>query len=91
MEKMDAVAKLSALAQPTRLEIYLAIAQATNGITSTEVADQTGTMPNNTSVHLAVLRNAGLVSSTKEGRSVIYKAKRDALRRLTTYLLESAN
>ncbi len=88
---MDAVAKLSALAQPTRLEIYLAIAQATNGITSTEVADQTGTMPNNTSVHLAVLRNAGLVSSTKEGRSVIYKAKRDALRRLTTYLLESAN
>ena len=88
---MDAIAKLSALAQPTRLEIFLAIARAVNGITSTEVAEQTDTMPNNTSVHLAVLRNAGLVSSTKEGRSVTYKAEREAVRNLAVFLSEAAN
>ncbi|NCQ64184.1 MAG: winged helix-turn-helix transcriptional regulator [Alphaproteobacteria bacterium] len=91
MEKMDAVAKLSALAQPTRLEIFLAIARAANGITSSEIAEQTDTMPNNTSVHLSVLRNAGLVSSTKEGRSVTYRAERDALRSLAGFLVEAAN
>jgi len=87
---MDAVAKLSALAQPIRLEIFLAIARATNGIASTEAAEQTGTMPNNTSVHLAVLRNAGLVSSTKTGRSVTYRAERAALSALATFLSEAA-
>lgn len=86
---MDAVAKLSALAQPTRLEIFLAIARATNGITSTEVAEQTDTMPNNTSVHLSVLRNAGLVTSTKAGRSVTYKAEHNELRKLSTFLAEA--
>lgn len=89
MEKMDAVAKLSALAQPTRLEIFFAIAEAREGITSTEVAEQTGTMPNNASVHLSVLRNAGLVSSTKNGRSVTYRAERGALMKLISFLSDA--
>ena len=88
---MDAVTKLSALAQPTRLEIFLAIARSKHGITSTEVAEQTDTMPNNTSVHLSVLRNAGLVSSMKEGRSVTYRAERAALQSLAAFLSEAAS
>lgn len=87
---MDAIAKLSALAQPTRLEIFLAIARAAHGITSTEVAEETGTMPTNTSVHLSVLRNAGLVTSTKAGRTVTYRAEQEALRSLSAFLLEAA-
>lgn len=90
MDKVDAVSKLSALAQPTRLEIFLAIARSKDGITSSDVAEQTSTMPNNTSVHLSVLRNAGLVSSTKEGRSVTYRAEREAMQRLATFLSEAA-
>ena len=86
MEKMDAVAKLSALAQPTRMEIFMVIAKASDGITSTEVAVQTGTMPTNTSVHLSVLRNAGLVTSTKRGRTVTYRADREAISSLTEFL-----
>ena len=86
---MDAVAKLSALAQPIRLEMFLAIARAENGITSSEVAEQAGTMPNNASVHLSILRNAGLVSSIKEGRSVIYTAERGVLHRLTAFLSQA--
>lgn len=88
---MDAIAKLSALAQPTRLEIFLAIAKMEKGITSTEVADATGTMPTNTSVHLSVLRNAGLVTSTKDGRTVTYKAERDIVRSLADFLERSVS
>ena len=83
---MNAVAKLSALAQPTRLDIFLAIAHAKDGITSTDAAERTGTMPNNASVHLSVLRNAGLVHSSKSGRNVVYRADHVALRSLSDFL-----
>lgn len=86
MEKTDIIAKLSALAQPVRLDIYLAIAAAKDGITSTRVAEVTGAMPTNTSVHLSVLRNAGLVTATKVGRTVTYKAENDAIEGLVEFL-----
>lgn len=86
MEKTDVVAKLSALAQPVRLDIYLAIAASKDGITSTRVAEVTGTMPTNASVHLSVLKNAGLVSSTRNGRTITYKAEREVLRSLSLFL-----
>ena len=82
---------LSALAQPTRLEIFLAIAGSRPGLTSTQVADATKTMPNNTSVHLSVLRNAGLVSSIRRGRSITYKAERDALQSVADFLRAAAS
>lgn len=87
---MDVTKKLSALAQPTRLEIFLAIAKSGEGLTSTEAAEATGTMPNNTSVHLAVLRNAGLVSSVKKGRTVTYHAMKDVLRSVAAFLGKAA-
>ncbi len=86
---MDAVAKLSALAQPVRLEIFKTIAKARDGITATDVAEQTGTMKNNASVHLAVLRNAGLVSSTKDGRSVTYRAEEVAGEKLVIFIKDA--
>lgn len=89
MEKTDVVAKLSALAQPVRLEIYLAIAGSKDGLTSTRVAEVAGAMPTNTSVHLSILRNAGLVTATKAGRTVTYKAVTEAMTDLTQFFLEA--
>lgn len=86
MEKTDVVAKLSALAQPVRLEIYLAIAASEGGITSTRVAEVTGTMPTNASVHLSILRNAGLVMAKKQGRKVIYRAEAQPMAKLIEFL-----
>lgn len=86
MDKADIVAKLSALAQPVRLEIYQAIASKEEGLTSTRVAEVTGTMPTNTSVHLSVLRHAGLVTATKSGRSITYRAIPDAMQRIVHFL-----
>lgn len=88
MEKTDVVAKLSALAQPVRLEIYLAIAGSQDGLTSTRVAEVAGAMPTNTSVHLSILRNAGLVTATKVGRTVTYRAVTEAMTGLTQFFLE---
>lgn len=85
MEKTDVVAKLSALAQPVRLEIFLAIAGSKDGLTSTRVAEVAGAMPTNTSVHLSILRNAGLVTATKVGRTVTYRAVRDAMEGLVSF------
>ena len=80
------VACFSALAQPVRLAIYLAIAEHTEGVTSSRIAELTGSMPTNTSVHLSVLRNAGLVTSCKQGRRVIYRTKPDAIEDVIEYL-----
>lgn len=80
------VARFSALAQPVRLAIYLAIAEHTEGVTSSRIAELTGAMPTNTSVHLSVLRNAGLVTSCKQGRRVIYRTKPDAIEGLIDFL-----
>lgn len=89
MEKTDVVAKLSALAQPVRLEIYLAIAGSKDGLTSTRVAEVAGAMPTNTSVHLSILRNAGLVTATKVGRTVTYRADAGAIDGLVRFLSET--
>lgn len=91
MEKMDLTAPFSALAQPTRLEILLAIARAPKGINSTQIAETTGTPPNSTSAHLTVLRNAGLVTATRNGRMINYRARKDVLGRLAAFLTTLAN
>ena len=56
----------------------------------TQHPDELANLEEHTSVHLSVLRNAGLVSSTKEGRSVTYRAERGAVERLATFLSEAA-
>lgn len=86
MDKASVTAKLSALAQPVRLDILLAIVAHEEGVPSTRVAEIAGAMPTNTSVHLSVLKNAGLVTTKKVGRSVIYRADHDAIDGLITLL-----
>jgi hypothetical protein len=44
--------------------------------TSKQASEQKNMMPNNTWVHLSVLRNAGHVYSAKDGRNVTYFAQR---------------
>lgn len=90
MEKTDVVAKLSALAQPVRLEIYLAIAGSKDGLTSTRVAEVAGAMPTNTSVHLSILRNAGLVTATKVGRTVTYRVVDEAMTGLAQFFARAS-
>lgn len=59
-----------ALASPVRLELLEALAQGERGVD--ELAHATGFPMANTSHHLQVLRDGGLVRSRREGVQVIY-------------------
>lgn len=75
MQRMKAMQVMSALSQPTRLRVFeLLLSQYPGGMASGEIAEATKTIPSGMSVHLAILSRAGLVKSTKIGRSVLYEA-----------------
>lgn len=89
MEMKNAVATLSALAQPTRLRVYqLLTRHGSDGLTAGEIAKLADTAANTMSAHLAILSRAGLVVSERRGREVVYRAKSAGLRQLTDHLLK---
>ena len=77
---------LNALSQPNRLALFEAIANAEQGLTTTEAAKAAGTLLNTAAVNLTVLEAAGLISSKKSGRSVTHTAKLATVRKLADYL-----
>lgn len=89
---MTAIQTMSALAQPTRLVAFQILVDALpGGLASSELADALGIARNLMSPHLAIMSRAGLVSSTKSGRTVTYRARVDTVKRLASYLDHSAD
>lgn len=85
---MQAIQVMSALAQPTRLEVFTQLARARpEGLSAGELARLVGTPANTMSVHLAILSRAGLISSVKSGRHIMYRAEPDAVRDLALFLM----
>lgn len=87
MEMTHAIAAFEALGQPSRLGVFRLLAQ-TGGCTAGDIARQLGMKPNTLSGHLSILQDAGLLSSTREGRSIRYCVDADGLRGLLTWLLQ---
>lgn len=84
---MTAIQMMSALAQPTRLNVFSILAgQQPDGLSAGEIAAQSNTPPNTMSSHLAILSRAGLVTSSKKGRVVTYTACPGAVRELCAFL-----
>jgi ArsR family transcriptional regulator len=90
MESNNAVAHLSALAQESRLSVFRLLVQAgQDGMAAGDLAARLK-LPNPTlSFHLAQLKNAGLVQSRRESRSLIYSANFPAMNALVAYLTEN--
>jgi ArsR family transcriptional regulator len=89
METTTAVTALSALAHPARLEVFRLLVKAgPEGLAAGEVARATGSLANTLSANLNVLAGAGLVSSRREGRRVIYSAAYERMRELLAFLME---
>lgn len=79
---------MSALAQPTRFEVFTMLAHTGNhGLTSGDLATRTGAAPNTMSSHLAILNRAGLVTAEKSGRNIVYRAEAETVRELARFLL----
>jgi ArsR family transcriptional regulator len=90
MEKSSAIAALGALAQETRLDIFRMLVQSgPEGMPAGELGQRLGQPSPTMSFHLTQLRFAGLVTSRREGRSIIYSANFNAMRDLLGYLTEN--
>lgn len=87
MESDQALAALSALAHPSRLETFrLLVRHEPDGLSTGELVNATGLTQSTFSTHLAVLARAGLVASEKRGRQQIQRARVDRLRDLMLFL-----
>jgi DNA-binding transcriptional ArsR family regulator len=90
MEKTDAVAALAALAQDNRLDVFRLLVQAgPEGMAAGHVAEKLGLAPNTLTFHFDRLRFAGLVSVRRNGRSMIYAARFEAMNNLVSFLTEN--
>jgi DNA-binding transcriptional ArsR family regulator len=87
MEKTETIAALAALAQENRLDVFRLLVQAgPRGLAAGAVAEKLSLAPNTLSFHFDRLRNAGLVTSRREGRSLIYAAHYETMNDLMAYL-----
>jgi len=90
MEKTDAIAALAALAQENRLDVFRLLVQAgPEGLAAGAVADKLSLAPNTLSFHFDRLRNAGLVTVKRAGRSLIYATRFETMNGLLGYLTEN--
>lgn len=90
MEKSDAVAALSALAQDNRLDVFRLLVQAgPEGMPAGGVAEELDLAPNTLTFHFDRLRLAGLVTVRRDGRSMIYAARYEVMNGLLAYLTEN--
>ncbi len=89
MELSSAGRALGALSQETRLAAFRLLVRAgKDGIAAGEIARALSVPHNTLSSHLAILVNAGLAGSRREGRSVIYRVDLDGTRALLSFLVE---
>jgi DNA-binding transcriptional ArsR family regulator len=90
MKKHDAVAALAALAQDKRLDVFRLLVEAgPKGLSAGSVANSLKLPPNTLTFHFDRLRNAGLVTVRREGRSMIYAAEFDTMNALLGYLTDN--
>ena len=89
MDIQTSVAILSALAQPTRLEVFRTLVRnEPKGLPAGEIARQLDVPHNTMSTHLAILEKAGLLTSQRFSRSIIYRVDLSSVRSLVVYLLK---
>ena len=89
MDIQDAVKRLSALAQESRLEVFRLLVRAgPQGLPAGDIARKLKTAANTMSAQLLILSNAGLIRARRDGRSIIYTADYEAMSGLMVFLTE---
>jgi DNA-binding transcriptional ArsR family regulator len=89
MDTIGAAEAFGALSQENRLAVLrLLIEAGDGGMPAGDIARHFGAPQNTMSSNLAILARAGLVTSRRDGRSVIYAADYAGLRRLIAFMLQ---
>lgn len=90
MDIQNAIIAFDALSQETRLRAFRMLVEAgPDGLPAGALSEQLGTPNNTMSFHLSHLNNAGIVSSRREGRSIIYSANYPFVQDLIRYMVEN--
>ena len=85
----DAAASLSALAHEGRLQIFRLLVRAGEaGMPAGEISRKMEMLPNTLSANLNILGGAGLITSRRDGRSIIYAVEYKRVQELLAYLME---
>lgn len=88
MESKSAIDVFGALSQVTRLSAFrLVIRHQSSGLPAGEIARLLDVPQNTMSTHLAILERAGLISSERKSRSIIYRAELDRVREVASFLV----
>ncbi|WP_299561851.1 metalloregulator ArsR/SmtB family transcription factor [uncultured Sulfitobacter sp.] len=88
MQQETAIAAFSALAHPTRLAVFrLLVACAPDAVPALTIAARLEAKPSTLSGHLAILKRADLVASTRHQREIRYEANLQTVNSLVGFLL----
>jgi DNA-binding transcriptional ArsR family regulator len=89
MESEEAILALAALSQSTRLDAFRTlVSHEPDGLAAGELARLLDVPSNTLSAHLSILTRARLVTSERHSRSIVYRAKLDAVRELAGFLIK---
>lgn len=89
LSEEHAISALAALAQPTRLAIFrLLVKHEPVGITAGVIAETIGAPHNTLSTHLAFLVRAGLLRSSRDGRTIIYRSDVAGMKAVISFLID---
>ena len=89
MEILSATDAFAALSQETRLAAFRLLVRAgPAGLPAGEIARALGAAPSTLSTHLGLLQRAGLVTSERRSRRIVYRADYDGVGALMRYLME---
>jgi ArsR family transcriptional regulator, arsenate/arsenite/antimonite-responsive transcriptional repressor len=89
VDERQALAAFAALAQETRLQIVRRLVTAgPEGMASGALAEAAGVSASNVSFHLKELAQAGLATTRREARSIIYVADYAAFSGLIAFLMK---
>lgn len=90
METKKALSSLAALAHESRLAVFRLLIQAgPEGLQANKIAEAINIPSSSLSFHLKELTYADLVSSTQDGRFVIYTARFETMNSLIQFLTEN--
>ena len=88
MDQETAIAAFAALAHPTRLAVFqLLVREVPAGVPALTIADRLGAKPSTLSGHLAILKRAGLLTSSRHQREIRYAANLPAMNTLVAFVL----
>src|SRR3546814_20935947 len=88
MESDNAILAFAALAQPTRLDVFrLLMEHEPDGLPAGEIARRLDVPHNTMPTHLATLTRASLIEAERHSRSILYRARLDAVREIARFLV----